>query len=45
MLYSKMHPFLCTNTRHGVTDFVNHGMAKNTKNLNILRTKHNFSMK
>ena len=27
----KMHPILCTNTRHDVTDLLNHGMVKNTK--------------
>ena len=26
-----MHPVLCTNTHHDVTDLVNHGMVKNTK--------------
>ena len=30
-IYSKMHPVLCTNTHHDVTDLVNHGMVKNTK--------------
>ena len=30
-IYSKMHPVSCTNTHHDVTDFVNHGMVKNTK--------------
>ena len=29
--FSKMHPVLCTNTHHDVTDLVNHGMVKNTK--------------
>ena len=29
--YSKMHPVSCTDTHHNVTDFVNHGMVKNTK--------------
>ena len=27
----KMHPVLCTNTHHDITDLVNHGMVKNTK--------------
>ena len=27
----KMHPVSCTNTRHDVTDLVNHGMVKNTE--------------
>ena len=40
-----MHPVLCTNTHHDVTDLVNLGIVKNTKNLNILRTEHNFSTK
>ena len=31
-------------THHDVTDLVNHGMEK-YKNLNILRTEHNFSTK
>ena len=26
-----MHPVLCTNTHHDVTDLVNHGMVKNAK--------------
>ena len=26
-----MHPVLCTNTHHDVTDLVNHGMVKSTK--------------
>ena len=26
-----MHPVLCTNTHHDVTDLVNHGLVKNTK--------------
>ena len=26
-----MHPVSCTNTHHGVTDFINHGMGKNIK--------------
>ena len=30
-IYSEMHPLLCTNTGHDVTDFVYHGMVKNTK--------------
>ena len=30
-IYSKMHPVLCTNTHHDVTDLVNHGMVKNTE--------------
>ena len=33
----------CTNIHHDITDLVNHGMVKNTKNLNILRMEHNFS--
>ena len=37
-----MHPVSCTNTHHDVTDLVNHGIVKNTKNLNILRTEYNF---
>ena len=31
-IYSKMHTVSCTNTHHDVTDLVNHGMVKNTKN-------------
>ena len=27
----KIHPVSCTNTQHGVTDLLNHGMVKNTK--------------
>ena len=30
-IYSKMHPVLCTNTHHDVTDLVNHVMVKTTK--------------
>ena len=30
--YSKMHPVLCTDTDHDVTDLVNYEMFKNTKN-------------
>ena len=26
-----MHPVACTNTHHGITDLVNHGMVENTK--------------
>ena len=26
-----MHPVSCVNTYHDITDFVNHGMVKNTK--------------
>ena len=26
-----MHPVLCTNTYHDVTDFINYGVVKNTK--------------
>ena len=26
-----MDPGSCTNTHHGITDLVNHGMVKNTK--------------
>ena len=26
-----MHPGLCSNTHHDVTDLVNHGMVKNVK--------------
>ena len=40
-----MHPVSCTNTHHDVTDVINHGMIKNTKDLNVLRTEQNFSMK
>ena len=28
-IYSKMRPVLCTNTHHGITYLVNHGMVKN----------------
>ena len=28
---AKMHPVLCTNTHHDITELINHGMAKNTK--------------
>ena len=45
-IYSKIHPVLCTNTHHDVTDLVNHGMVKNTKtwisweqNVTFLRNK------
>ena len=41
-----MHPVLCTNTHHDVTDLVNHGIVKNTKiwiswkqNITFLRNK------
>ena len=44
-IYSKMHPVSCTITHRDGTDLVNHEMVKNTKNLNILRTEHNFSTK
>ena len=37
-----MHPVSCTNA-HDVTDLPNHGMAKNTENLNIMRTEQLFS--
>ena len=37
-----MHLVPCTNTHHDVTDFVDLGMVKNAKNLNILRTESNF---
>ena len=40
-----MHPVSCNNTHHDVTDVINHGMVKNTKDLNVLRTEQNFSMK
>ena len=46
--YSKMHPVSCTDTHHNVTDFVSHGMVKNTKtwiswkrNIFSLRNKKN----
>ena len=39
-----MHPVSCTNTHHNATDLVNHGIVKNTKNLNILRMELYFSM-
>ena len=42
---SKLHPVSCNNTHHDVTDLVNHGMVKNKKNWNILRTEHNFLTK
>ena len=42
-IYSKTHPLSCTDTHHDVTDLINHGMVKDTKNLNSLRTEHNFS--
>ena len=45
-IYSKMHPVLCTNTHHNVTDFVNYEMVKNRKtwiswewNIKFLRNK------
>ena len=44
-IYSKIQLVSCTNTHHDATDLVNHGMVKNTKNLDILRMKHNFSTK
>ena len=40
-----MHAGSSTNIHHDVTDLENQGMVGNTKNLNILRTEHNFSMK
>ena len=40
-IYSKTHPFSCTNTHHDVTDLVNHGMVKNIKK-NILRMEQLF---
>ena len=45
--YSKMHPVLCTNTHHDVTDLVNQGVVNILRlyKLNILRTEHNFSTK
>ena len=50
-IYSKMHPVLCTNTHHDVTDLVNHGMVKNTKiwiswerNITFLRSKKNYNL-
>ena len=33
-IYSKLHPVSYNNTRHDVTDLVNHGMVKNTKTWN-----------
>ena len=39
----KMHPVSCTNTHHDVTDFVNHGMVKNTKTW--ISWEHNLSTK
>ena len=41
--YLKMHPVFCNNTHHDVTDFVNHGMIKNTKTW-ILKMEHKFSI-
>ena len=41
-MHSKMHS---TNTDHIVIDLVNHGVVKNTKNVNISRTEHDFSRK
>ena len=32
-------------THHDVTDLVNYEMVKNAKNLNNLKTEHNFSAK
>ena len=29
--YSKMHAVSCTNTHHGITDLVNHGIVENIK--------------
>ena len=40
-----MHPVSFANTNHDVTDLISHEMIKNKKNLNILRTEHNFSTK
>ena len=40
-----MHLVSCTNAHLDVTDLVNHGMVKNAKNVNILRTEHNFFTK
>ena len=42
-----MHLVLCANTHHDVTDLINYGMVNNTKykNLNILKTEHNFFTK
>ena len=31
-IYTKMFPVSCTNSYHDVTDLLNHGMVKNTKN-------------
>ena len=35
-----MHPVLCTNTHHGVTNLVKHRMVKNPKTLNISRKEN-----
>ena len=40
-----MQPVSCTNTHHGITDLVDHGIVKKEENLNVLRMKHNFSKK
>ena len=40
-----MHPVSCTNTHHGITDLVNHGVVKKYKNSKISSTEHNFSIK
>ena len=34
-----------TNTDHIAIDLVDHGVVKNTKNLNISRAEHDFSRK
>ena len=44
-IFLKMHSVSCTNTHHDVTDLVNHGMVKNKKNMNILKTECNFFYK
>ena len=40
-----MYLVSCTNTHRDITDSINHGMVKDTKTFNILRTEHNFSTK
>ena len=40
-----MHPVSCTDTHRDITDLVNHVNGLKYKNLDILRTEHNFSNK
>ena len=44
-IQSKVHLVSSSNIHHDVPDFVNLGIVKKYKNLNILRTEHNFYTK